>query len=168
MNSESYAATTSGDIYDIILFWGQSNMVGWCKETEETRYTASDSNSINRFSSDTGIDKSILKNTSQYKNFIKINQKNDTVFEYVYGSNSFVKIDSNTKITGEYLSFQSTNSSGQPQNLRVATNNIATEPSKGTNMIPQFCKTYYENTGHKVIAVHCALRSDSYVSVSSI
>lgn len=47
--------------------------------------------------------------------------------------------------------------------LRATTSNdrVSLSQSYGTNLIPAFCKTYYENTGHKVIAVMAAKGGES-------
>ena len=61
---------TVKEIYDIILFTGQSNMVGKAMETIETRYNHniynySGAKSVEQYSKMTGIDKNILNNNGK-------------------------------------------------------------------------------------------------------
>jgi len=144
------------DVYDVILFWGQSNMVGSCglKENEklaDTRYEYNNSSSVDTFSNKTGIDKGILSR-SEKMNFVKVKQEENTVFEYNYINDKIVELTENTKKLGEKLIYNS-----QSGKLEVPTSTkFSIQKSYGTNMIPQFCKEYYEKTGRKVVAVFAA------------
>ena len=152
----NYSNAASSDIYDVILFWGQSNMVGRCGKEEyekkpDTRYTYSNEASVNSYASKSGISKEFLSNSLRM-NYVKIKQKSKTVYEYKYKSNSVSELNENTCIMGETLLYNPTS-----KKLGEASNGIASiYKSSGTNCIPAFCKTYYENTGHKVIAVFAA------------
>lgn len=153
-NSNTVNAQDS-DIYDVILFWGQSNMVGLCglrntEKEKDTRYNYEDSESVSEFSKITGINNEILQN-SETMNHINIIQESETVFEYMYTSNTLQEITENTEILGESLKYNN-----DTKKLEEVTSGYSIQKSYGTNMIPQFCKTYYENTGHKVVAVFCA------------
>lgn len=150
-----YAA--SEDIYDVILFWGQSNMVGSFKgviegQKPDDRYNNKDENSIKDFSKKTGIDIEILRNTEAI-GWTKTFQEKNTVYEYKYIQNDIIELNENTKRLGERLKYNL-----DTTKLEVPTDPLISSiyPSQGTNMIPQFCKTYYEKTGHKVIAVLAA------------
>ena len=65
------------DVYDIILFLGQSNMVGSARDVPEKRYSRSVFNYSNiwtpgRYASMTKISSSILRNTSTSLNFVSV------------------------------------------------------------------------------------------------
>lgn len=149
---------TEEDIYDIILFTGQSNMVGSARDEIEDRYNRnqysfSGALNIDEYASATGIERDILANNGKTLNFVSVKQEKNTVYEYRYLTNSFREIDSTQKNSygenlvykdGELIAFEDSDHS-----------NISLASSSGTNMVPQFCQTYYALTGHKVIAV-CA------------
>ena len=149
---------TEEDIYDIILITGQSNMVGSARNEIENRYnhnqySYSGALNIDEYASATGIESDILANNGETLNFVSVRQEKNTVYEYRYLTNSFREIDSTQKCSygenlvykdGELISFKDSDQS-----------NISLASSSGTNMVPQFCQTYYALTGHKVIAV-CA------------
>ena len=151
-NNVSSAASTE-DVYDVILFWGQSNMVGSCHNGEETRYDPSNSSSVKSYSQLSGIDEDILKNNGTKRNSVSITQQSGTAYEYVYTTNSLAEISATTTKYGENLEFDSTGKLITSSNSSIR----ALSSSNGTNMIPEFCRTYYQNTGHKVIAVFAAL-----------
>ena len=146
----------SDDVYDVILFWGQSNMLGSCgikdgEKKADSRYNYKNNTSVSNFSKITGIDTEILKNT-QIMNWCRIMQEPNTAYEYMYLDNKLSQISANTKNLGEVLQYNK-----KTKKLEKKTKNpYALQKSYGTNMIPQFCKTYYQNTGHKVVAVFCA------------
>lgn len=147
-NKSVYAGDT--EIYDVILFWGQSNMVGCMQDLDEERFDNQSEEEVENFSKATGIDTDILYNTTK-RNYTKIEQKPSTVYEYKYLTNSLEEINSNTKTLGEGILYNtSTGKFSVEGDFGVAAQ------SYGINMIPEFCRTYYERTGHKVIAVMCA------------
>ena len=100
------------DVYDIILFLGQSNMVGSARDVPEKRYSRSVYNYSNiwtpgQYASMTKISSSILRNTSTSLNFVSVKQEPHTVFEYMSSTNSFKEIDSTKKQNyGEYLVYK--------------------------------------------------------------
>ena len=162
-NSISIAATQQ-EVYDVILFWGQSNMTGYCglyntdakaqqkgsnnEAKADPRYNYSDSSSVRNYSQKTGIDEEFLSN-SQQMNWVKITQEPNTVFDYVYSTNKLTEITENTKYIGETLKYNK-----NTKKLEVPSDSTySIQKSYGTNIIPQFCKTYYQKTGHKVISV---------------
>lgn len=155
--AEESEKETNEDVYDVILFWGQSNMVGSCLNSTEDRFDPNDDESVKAFSKATGIDEDILKNNTQSRNLLSIEQEDNTAYEYMYSTNTLEEITADRNTYGENLQFNSVTSDGEPTELSVGTSNIALSTSRGTNMIPQFCKTYYQNTGHKVVAVFAAL-----------
>ena len=151
------------DTYDVILFWGQSNMTGYCglydakkakengtkNETErDKRYEYWDSNSVNNYSKKTGIDKEFLANSVQM-NWVKISQEKNTVFDYNYENNKLIELNENTQKIGELLKYDS----GSKKLIKAEWNDYSIQKSYGTNIVPQFCKTYYQKTGHKVVCV---------------
>ena len=156
-NSFSYAAGSSEDIYDVILFWGQSNMQGCCTPVIETRYNPKDSSSISDYSARSMIDADILSclgsiNGQYIRNYMAIPQVSNTAFEYVYTENALKEINSSTWALGEDLMVTSSGSLVTTDN----TDYKALYSSFGTNMIPEFCRTYYQKTGHKVVVVFAA------------
>ena len=160
------SAVMNEDVYDVILFWGQSNMTGYCgiydakkakengtkNETErDERYEYWDSNSVNNYSKKTGIDKEFLANSVQM-NWVKISQEKNTVFDYNYLNNKLIELDEKTQKVGELLKYDS----GSKKLIKVTEPNwsdYSIQRSYGTNIVPQFCKTYYQKTGHKVVCV---------------
>ena len=149
-----YAAST--DIYDVILFWGQSNMVGSCGKVEgetmgpDPRYKE-EGFSIDDFSTKSGIDQEFIQ-TDVNMNYVKIPLKDKTAYEYNYQKDKVTQITSDTSILGEYLHYNH----GTKEIEAVTSGVISVKKSYGTNIIPSFCKAYYENTGHKVIVVFAA------------
>lgn len=142
------------DVYDVILFWGQSNMVGFAGMNEDEgypdkRYDYTNEESVTEFSKKTGIDQEILSNSVQIA-WTKVQQVPHTAYEYQYSTNSLVELTDEVNKIGERLCYN--NTSGKLKTTGIT----SLIRSYGTNMIPQFCKTYYEKTGHKVVAVFCA------------
>ena len=160
----------SKDIYDVILFWGQSNMLGKCgKITDEFDETLPDSRykgknrkfTYTKYSKLTKIDKTFLSNAVQL-NYVKIEQKKNSVFEYNYLSNKLVPITAKTKKLGEALEYN-TDTKNKSKSKDKNTELISSKSSRNglqrslsTNMIPQFCKKYHEQTGHKVVVILAA------------
>lgn len=157
VKNESFAVT-SEDTYDVVLFWGQSNMLGYAKNNKEDRYDPSDEASVEAYSKETGIDKSILSKNGATRNEITIPQEEGTVFEYLYSKDTLQEINANTKSLGETLYYQY-DSNGNLTELGTTANAsemAAMSSSKGINMIPEFGNIWYKNTGHKMVAVFCA------------
>ena len=157
--------STSQEKYDVILFWGQSNMTGYCGlyNTDEKakqkgsnneikadpRYNYLDNNSVTDYANKTGIDKEFLSKSVQM-NYVKISQEANTVFDYNYITNSLVELNENTKYIGELLKYDSTS---KKLIKPIDYTSYSIQKSYGTNIVPQFCKSYYQKTGHKVVAV---------------
>ena len=158
------AQNSNGDIYDVILFFGQSNMVGYTTHAKETRFDPKNITSVENFSKMSGISKDILKNVGEYRDQVKTVQQPGTVYMYKYSTNSFEEITTSistadTISLGEQL-YWKYDGNGKLNLTTVyqnpdsdGTDRQASGSSEGLNMIPQFCQTYYNNTGHKVIAV---------------
>ena len=156
-NFGSISFAADEDVYDVILFWGQSNMQGCCTPVAETRYNPADPSSISEYSRTSMIDQDILACLgSMYgttlRNYMAIPQVSNTVFEYMYTTNSLQEINSSTWALGEDLMVNSDGSLSTTDNTNIK----ALYSSFGTNMIPEFCRTYYQRTGHKVVAVFAA------------
>lgn len=130
---------------DLVLFFGQSNMVGYTgmyKYEQETK----DTRDLTKF-----IDEDILK---EYKTFsyvsvqipentaydFRIDEKNKSVLEM---------ITSKTKILGE----KSIYIDNKLRHSKKGDEYYSLLPSYGTNMIPHFAKTYYDETGNKMVSV---------------
>ena len=127
-------------VYDVILFWGQSNMVGTCSARKEDRYNPSNSNSVRAYSKLSGIDEDLLRKNEKNRNSIKIYQTDATVFEYMYTKNKLEEVSSSRPVLGENLAFSIKNNSLVPANA----SNRALAESSGVNMIPEFCREYYK------------------------
>ena len=119
---------------DLVLMWGQSNMVGYNNET------------LNNTNFLRNIDSDIVNNNQSYSRVL-VDLPSDVAYEYKALSNKLFDISSNPKTFGEkaYYNNKKIVSSG---------NSIYyIEESRGTNMIPYFAKEYYERTGHKIVIV---------------
>lgn len=144
------------DIYDVILFWGQSNMLGTCgkfssETSPDSRYKGKNRKfTYAEYSNLSGINKIFLSNAEQL-NYVTIEQKKNSVFEYSYLSNKLVPITAKTKKLGESLKYET-----KSKKLIKTSSYNGLQKSFGTNMIPQFCKQYYKKTGHKVVAILAA------------
>lgn len=144
-SSKSVLAKESDDVYDIILFWGQSNMVGYSgiregEKLPDIRYLTE---------ANTGISQSILNRTRTLSH-VDVPLPNGIAYDFHYterNGNPLVPITSRTEHLGETLLYQ------DGELIVSGRGNCSLARSCGTNMIPQFCATYYRNTGHKVIAV---------------
>ena len=151
---QSKAVNTKDDVYDVVLFWGQSNMVGTAgiypeERKQDTRYDYNDENSVKQYANYTGINQTYLKN-SKAVNYVEIGPEDNTAFEYVYSTNSLKKITKDTKKLGEYLLYNSDTKKLEKTTIDKV---FSIQSSYGTNMIPEFCRQYYNRTGHKVVAV---------------
>ena len=147
--------TDNEDIYDVVLFWGQSNMTGYCgtedgEKVKDTRYDYTNTESVKEYSKKTGIDENILSNSVKM-NYVKVAQEPQTAYEYYYIGNKLQELDENTQFCGEKLMYNSST-----KKLEQSTGSYSIQKSYGTNVIPQFCKTYYNKTHHKVVAVMTA------------
>ena len=149
---EVKATDSIEDVYDVILFWGQSNMQGSAHDGKPSRYINVDSKTLSDYSAKSGIDIEFLKNAKAINN-VEVNQVPKTAYEYMYESNSLEELTNEKVFSGENLKLiddKWQNADDYPWNLRTICK------SQGTTLIPEFCKTYYEKTGHKVIAVSVA------------
>lgn len=139
-------AESNDDVYDIVLFWGQSNMLGYCGIRPGETYP--DARPLTE--ANTGISQAILDRTTNM-NHVNVPVPSGAAYEFRYSKrngNPLIPITSKTERFGEQLLYQngklvSPSASGE----------ITLGKSAGTNMIPQFCTNYYKNTGHKVIVV---------------
>ena len=166
----------SNDIYDIILFWGQSNMVGSANAGAEKRQgTTAAERKV--FSEKTGIDLDIVNNIVS-RGEVNVDVP-DGCYEFLYDPDTYVntlkdRYGNNTKWK------EMTSANGKVWNMKnlkplgydiVVGENLAGNTATGaiqsgvgthtyfagtTNMVPEFCSTYYKLTGRKVVAVVCA------------
>lgn len=160
--------TPSNDIYDIVLFFGQSNMNAWPETGASMPAEFSDRHA---YAVESGIDEDIL-NWTVSTSFVSIPIKESTGYIYKYLSNSLEMITPNTVICGDgfensgYIGDIYENSYGglkyNPdtktlEQFHIGDPYISIQTSPNQNMIPEFCRRYNELTGHKVIAVTCAV-----------
>ena len=179
-------ASSNEEVYDVILFWGQSNMLGFARGTEEKRQIGREEN----FASDTATNLDIVKNIDTQTIDLSTNKKI---------GRSRVNIDLEPGIAYEYIMYPNSElgctneqehlkpmATGKPNEYVVIgealkynklTNKVEYVPIKEidgknedvsltgcVNMIPAFCQSYYYLTGHKVIAVMCAEGGESIES----
>ena len=162
----SYVNASDSDVYDIILFWGQSNMAGY--STTEGSMPDGYSEDLYKFSKDTDIDIDILR-TTKNESTVNTPLEEENAYIYKYLSNSFSEITKDTRILGDGLDDNEYNdkkmhgltynpSTGKLEKyVDGKSSHISIQTTENVNMIPEFCRTYYERTGHKVIAVNGAV-----------
>ena len=165
---------SSEDVYDVILFFGQSNMSGSMSEGIETRYQLDNSETVRTYSKNTDIDEDII-NLSWLTNYTVTDVQPNTVYEYHVLDNSLYDLsdlesdgytvngaDVDTKkFNGELLYYDYTKykfygvwSNDRPSWINDKSYSFSN--AYGTNMINEFAKQYYEKTGHKVVCVSAA------------
>lgn len=140
------ALAAEEDVYDIILFWGQSNMTGTVGDAAGEK----EPDQRNLTQANTGISQTILNNTTAI-NHVNVPVQMETAYDFHYSmpdSDPLVPILCTTETLGEQLLY----TDGELV-VSAAGDRYSIQKSQGTNMIPQFCCTYYQRTGHKVIAV---------------
>ena len=208
-------------IYDVALFWGQSNMVGYCpsdiskaetlpedprlnSETAKFRSFLSESDRSlglkESYPKVSGISLDILENYDKRNHVnVELISKEDgysknTVFDFSYltykygeGSpmkpitkstlyvgegltwayydttqNKYISCANEAVIAGGYCNNASNRklleavSSSPGENQVLTANYPSVEKSHGTNMIPEFGRTHYEKTGHKLVTIMAA------------
>lgn len=175
--------TVDNDVYDVILFWGQSNMVGYAGSYKTSScdvaspgencldYRIAENGGNSNFSSLTGINSNIIKNYSAV-NHVNVPITSGTVYDYHScsdvsnticddgkghkGKGTLVEITSSTERIGQNLYPKPENNTVNFYS-GVSTKNDANYyslmRSYGTNMIPWYSYQHYKNTGHKVVAV---------------
>ena len=146
-----YKIFAKAEVYDVVLFFGQSNMTGYAGsyDTEKAKDSRLTEMGIDSFSTATGINKQIVNKYTKM-NHVDVDIAEGTAYEYIYSSNSLREIKSSTETLGENLEWNTST------NKPVACDRksyFASQESYGTNIIPQFAKSYYEKTGRIIIAV---------------
>ena len=171
-------AASDEEVYDVILFWGQSNMLGFARGTEENRQIGREEN----FASETATHIDIVKNIDTQtidlstnkkigRSRVSIDLEPGIAYEYIMYPNS----ELGCTTADEHLKPMPTGKAyeyvciGEPLKYNKSTNKVEYVPFKEIdgknedvsltgcmNMIPAFCQGYYYLTGHKVIAVMCA------------
>lgn len=169
INEPDIITEENHDIYDIVLFFGQSNMNAWPEtnasmpmEFYEDRH---------QYSIESGIDEDILNwTTSTSTVSVPISENIGYVYDYL--TNSLDMITPQTYICGDgfekagYIGEVYENSYGglkynpgtqKLEQFYVGDDYISCQTSPNQNMIPEFCRRYHELTGHKVISVMCSV-----------
>ena len=175
-------AIKAEDIYDVALFWGQSNMTGYAgtKDGGTIRDSRFDfnSNSVEEYSRKTEINKSILAGYDKI-NHVNVDIPENVAYEFKYlqyknnsteenilrdirkindeiGKDGWKRPADNqedfSNNFGEQLSYKGGSLAAgnyDPNNSNI----FSLQSGYGTNIIPQFAKTYYEKTGHKLVVV---------------
>lgn len=130
---------------DLVLFFGQSNMVGYTgmyKYEQETK----DTRDISKY-----IDSDIIKEYKTF-NYVSVQVPENVAFDYKINSKNegtLEMVTSKTKTLGE----KSIYINNKLRYSKKGDKYYSLLPSYGTNMIPQFAKTYYEETGNKMVSV---------------
>lgn len=144
------------DVYDIVLFWGQSNMVGKGIRDEEF-YKDYRLKNITTFSNESGIDTDILNKYSKM-NHVDVPITANTVYDYTYNYDTkkdlFTAVTSSTANIGKTIWVSVKNNA--PVFSSASTGTYAVHRSYGTQMSPYFGKVWYEKTGHKLVIVLAA------------
>ncbi len=195
------------DIYDVILFWGQSNMLGSARSGEEGDVDNRIVESSETFLSEEEFSKrsdiipeivhSYYSNTDKFFHRAVVDIEDGTLYDYKFckdyvkngkditpgncgtGYDSLVKITPNTKRIGQaFTGVRNVSDNIPPTEFKTIPNYYCNKLYGGggvrtelyneveyllptflsrstitTNIIPYFGKTYYEKTGHKVVAV---------------
>ncbi len=130
---------------DLVLMWGQSNMVGRGGKTE------GDAQLDKKALTKAGVDQDIVNNTKSYSR-VELSMKKGMAYEYYALTNKLIDISTNPKQFGETAYYNNGN--------LVKTNpndgSISIQRSTATNMIPYFAKEYTEKTNHKLAVVFAA------------
>ena len=150
-----YDVLKEEEAVDVILFWGQSNMVGRAGKYDSENNP--DKRKLDNLLDDL-IDQDIL---DQYEkmNYVSVQIPNNVAFEYridASGKGYLKEITSATKTLGQNLTYKNNKIYQYNESTKNELGYISLHQSSGTNMIPQFCKTYYEATGRKVVVVMAA------------
>lgn len=171
---------TVGGIYDVILFWGQSNMSGsaghyktdssYCNgNTGEDKIDAriEEKGGIAEFAKLTGINEEIINRYDQLGH-VRVPVKVGTAYDYRYcdstnddctsnsyasGKEALVAITENTTTIGQYLYNDDGKIVKQGVGGITGARYHSTNSSTGTNITPWFAYEYNKKTGHKVIIV---------------
>lgn len=148
-------------VYDILLFWGQSNMLGCAAGTQSPFFGETDLAALSLAS---GIDEDILEATvSARLSNIAVPEK--SVYEYNLLTDSLEELH-----TGDLIGITGTDAYGAyagitwdetAQAFRGFHEELADKPaakaSASTNMIPAFCAAWKQLTGHDVIVLFAAV-----------
>ena len=167
------------DVYDVILFFGQSNMAGNMSQGIETRYQLDNQALVKEYSEKTGISEDLI-NQSWVSNYTVPKIDKETCYEYHVLDNSLYDLYDLTsngytangaeitvnKFNGELVYYDDTTnkfysvwSTDLPDYINK--NSYTFSNAYGTNMVNEFAKVYYEKTGHKVVCVNAALGGQS-------
>ena len=143
-----YDVFAKAEVYDVVLFFGQSNMTGNASDINPDPRI---NNDLNDFSSKTGISMDILNNYTAI-NHVNVPIESGTAYEYLANkidNSNMREITKDTIKLGEKIKEYKNNTFV----TYTDDSSHALEESYGTNMIPQFVKTYYEKTHRKLIVV---------------
>jgi len=162
--AESASVSVNPSVYDLILFWGQSNMVGSAIGTANP-FSGVDAKTASEL---TGIDQDLIENTVNATRVNNIDVPQGAAYEYKLTTDSFAPISGSTKIgesgvnsAGVYTGVVYNEKSGKFELSYLhngkLTDNQASSSSCGNNMVNEFCSEWYAKTGHGVIAVFAAV-----------
>lgn len=156
-------------VYDLVLFFGQSNMVGNAIG-KDMPFTVTEEN-IASLSEETGIDEDILAGTAS-ASACAVNIQDGTAYEYQLVSDELVPV-TGAFLTGEYGTDKNGSYVGTTYDRTAQkfvhcyitenglSGNLAASASLSTNMVSAFCARWYERTGHGVIVVFDAVGGTS-------
>lgn len=84
---------------DMVLFWGQSNMLGSCGKYAENKENKKDKRNLSG-----KIDEDII-NEMKRMNYVAVDVPSGAAYEYKFATNSLEEITSKTKYFGENLKY---------------------------------------------------------------
>ena len=156
-------AKAAEEVYDLVLFFGQSNMVGSAMGYTTNPFTDIDPAIASEI---TGIDEDLIENTVSAAKVV-VDIPDGAALKYSLLSDSLVPVTGDTCF-GEWE--QDANSTCIGVRFNPATNafepvylgdaglftDIASTSSVSTNLIHEFCAEWYQETGHGVIVLFAA------------
>lgn len=156
------ARASSDPVWDIILFWGQSNMLGCAAGTQSPFSAYADD--LASLSAASGIDVDILEATESAR-LANIPVPEKSVYEYDLLTDSLEELctgdltgitgtDENGLFAGITFDEETGTFAGNHEELA---DKPAAKASVSTNMIPAFCTAWKQLTGHNVIVLFAAV-----------
>ena len=148
----NWKANSSTNDVDVVLLWGQSNMVGYPARGAEVDESVKDTRKLDSKlynDSNNPYDDDIIANYA-YMNYEKYTIKPDIAWEYKYEDGNGGKLV-DLYNNGVSLKFFGENIIAKENNAK------ASQQSYGTNMVPYFAKAYTGETNHKLVIIHAGI-----------
>lgn len=150
--------------YDLVLFFGQSNLIGSARMDSPNPFAGMDAEAASAM---TGIDPDLIEATVSATK-VNLDIPEGAALEYHLLSDSFAPVTGNSRFgewdvddRGAYagVKFQPMTEDFGPVYLDDpnALLEMASSASDSTNLIHAFCAEWYETTGHRVLVVFAAV-----------